>query len=148
MILNDVTSAGPPRQARKRVGRGIGSGWGKTCGKGTKGQKSRSGAGGKLGHEGGTMPLYRRLPRRGFNNKRFRGEEYAIVNVGQLEDTFESGETVNLEVLRDRGLVKKNAKRVKILGQGDLGKALKLQVQAISASARAKIEGASGSVES
>ena len=116
--------------------------------KGTKGQNSRSGTGGKLGHEGGTMPLYRRLPRRGFNNKRFRGDEFAIVNVGQLDASFEPGETVNIDVLRSRGLVKKNAKKVKVLGHGGLEKALKLQVQAISSSARAKIEAASGSVES
>jgi len=148
MIVNDVLDSGPRRKARKRVGRGIGSGWGKTCGKGTKGQNCRSGTGGKLGHEGGTMPLFRRLPRRGFNNTRFRGVPFAIVNVEQLNRSFEAGETVNLELLRERGLVKKNASRVKILGQGELTKALTLQVDAVSSAARAKIESASGSIES
>ena len=148
MILNDVLSAGPPRKARKRVGRGIGSGNGKTAGRGHKGQKSRSGGmGGKAAFEGGTMPLFRRMPRRGFNNARFRDDPFAVVNLGQVDRAFESGETVSLETLLSKGLTKKGATRVKILGQGELRKQLRFEVAALSASAKAKIEAASGTIQ-
>jgi large subunit ribosomal protein L15 len=146
MNRDDILAAGPPRKKRKRVGRGIGSGRGKTCTRGTKGYGSRSGAGGKLGHEGGQMPLYRRLPRRGFNNSRFR-VEYTAINVGQLDKACQSGAKVTLASLQEAGLVKKNARRVKVLGFGEIGKVLHIEVDACSAQARAKIEAASGTVE-
>ncbi len=143
MMLNDVLGAGPARKKRKRVGRGIGSGWGKTAGRGTKGYHSRSGSGGKLGHEGGQMPLYRRLPRRGFTS--LFGTVYTVVNVGKLEAAFEAGEEVSLDALKSRHLVRKNAKNLKVLGGGELTKALKVRA-IVSKSARSKIEAASGSV--
>ena len=146
MNLSDVLSAGPVRKKRKRVGRGIGSGRGKTCTRGTKGQGSRSGTGGKLGHEGGQMPLYRRLPRRGFNNSRFR-VAFSAINVGQLEKWCEEGEKVSLVSLQERGLVKKGAKRLKVLGFGELKKTLIIKAHSFSGQARTKIEAASGKFE-
>ena len=144
MNLQDVMQEDVGRRKRKRVGRGIGSGRGKTCTRGTKGQGSRSGTGGKLGHEGGQMPLYRRLPKRGFSNHRFR-KQYAAVNVGQLEKAFEAGETVSLTTVQARGLVKKNAERLKVLGDGELTKSLTIEA-AVSAAARTKIEAVSGTI--
>ncbi len=147
MIANDILTSEPKRDRRKRVGRGIGSGRGKTCTRGTKGQYSRTGADSKLGHEGGQMPLFRRLPRRGFNNARFRGDAISIVNVGQLEQWFEAGTKVDLSTLVQRGLIKKNAKRIKILGAGELSKGLTVEAHFASDSARKKIEAASGSFQ-
>jgi len=147
MILNDVLNSDPERKRRKRVGRGIGSGRGKTATRGTKGQHSRTGAGGLGLMEGGTMPLFRRLPHRGFNNARFRGVPFAIVNVSQLEARFESGATVDLAALQASGLVKKNARKVKVLGDGDLTRRFTLQVHAVSAKAREKIEAAGGTIQ-
>ncbi len=145
MMLNDVMNAGPRRRSRNRVGRGTGSGWGTTCGRGQKGNGARTGCGGKLGHEGGTMPLYRRLPRRGFNNKVFR-LEYVVVNVGVLEKNFQNGELVSLSELRTRGLVSKKGDHLKVLGDGDLTKALKVEAAALSAGARSKIEAMQGTI--
>jgi len=144
MNLADVRAAYTPRKKRKRVGRGPGSGKGKTCGRGHKGQQSRSGAGIRVGFEGGQMPLYRRLPKRGFNNARFR-TEYAIVNVGQLEVAFGEGEKVDADAIRKARLV--NAKRgpIKILGSGDLKKTLHVTADRFSGSAVSKIEAAGGS---
>jgi large subunit ribosomal protein L15 len=146
MNLTEIMSAGPERKKRKRVGRGIGSGRGKTCTRGTKGDGARTGSGGKLGFEGGQMPLYRRLPRRGFNNKRFR-LEFATINVGQLEQVCEAGETVSLDLLKAKGVLRKNARRLKVLGFGDLTKSLTVQAESLSAQARAKIEAASGTIQ-
>lgn len=136
-----------PRRSRKsikRVGRGRGSGHGKTCGRGVKGQTSRTGYSAKRGFEGGQNPLQRRLPKRGFTNI-FR-KSCEGVNVSRL-GAFEKGTKVTLELLKEKGLVKKNAERVKILGDGELAVALTVAANGFSASARQKIEAAGGTVE-
>ncbi|MHC4340951.1 MAG: 50S ribosomal protein L15 [Planctomycetota bacterium] len=143
MNLADVRSAYIPRRKRKRVGRGTGSGIGKTCGRGTKGQQSRSGGGTPPGFEGGQMPLYRRLPKRGFNNSKFR-MVYAIVNVGQLERAFDDGATVDADAIRDARLVNAKSGPIKILGSGDLTKKLTVQADRFSGSAKRKIEAVGG----
>ena len=129
---------------KKRVGRGHGSGHGKTSGRGQKGQKARSGwkGGTRPGFEGGQTPLYMRFPKRGFSNAPFK-KEYAIVNVKDLEERFEDGAVITPEVLREVGLVKKKLP-VKILGDGELTKKLTVKAHKFSASAKAKIEAAFG----
>lgn len=117
----------------------------KTAGKGQKGQKARSGYSRRPGFEGGQMPLQRRVPKRGFNN--IFATEYAIVNVSDLNDRFEDGATVNAESLVASGLLKKTLDGVKVLGKGEITKALTVQVTAISESAKSKIEAAGGKVE-
>ena len=138
-----------PEGANKKkfiVGRGSSSGNGTTAGKGNKGQQSRSGKSGPyVGFEGGQMPLYRRIAHRGFSNYPFK-KEYAVVNVNLLEEKFSSGETVDKAALVSKGLVKSSADLVKILGDGDLTKSLTVNVDKVSASAKAKIEKAGGSV--
>ena len=129
----------------KRLGCGESSGHGKTSCKGNKGQKARSGSGTRVGFEGGQMPLHRRLPKRGFNNIDFK-TKVAIVNVGQLEESFDAGATVNEAALRELGLVNRSCDIVKVLGSGDLTKKLVVEIDAVSASAREKIEKAGGSV--
>lgn len=146
MNLNDVLNAGPKRKPRKRVGRGIGSGTGKTCGRGTKGHGARQTFHGKQAHEGGQMPLFRRLPKRGFSNARYK-IEYSVINVGDLSKFFQADEEVSLEVLRERGLMKSGPGRLKILGNGDLSVALKVKAHAASESATKKIEAAGGQLE-
>lgn len=136
---------GAPKKSRKRLGRGSGSGLGTSSGKGTKGQKARSGGGIRPGFEGGQMPLYRRLPKRGFNNYRF-ATVFEIVNLDVLEERFAAGETVNAETLIAKGLIKGNKDGVKVLGNGELTKKLVLEVNKISASAQEKVEKAGGSV--
>ena len=145
MELNSIKPAAGAKHAKRRVGRGIGSGLGKTAGRGHKGQKSRSGGYHKVGFEGGQMPLQRRVPKRGFNN--IFATEYAIVNVSDLNDRFEDGATVNAESLVASGLLKKTLDGVKVLGKGEITKALTVQVTAISESAKSKIEAAGGKVE-
>ena len=145
MNLNELQPAEGSKFAPKRVGRGIGSGTGKTSGKGHKGQNARSGGGVRPGFEGGQMPLQRRVPKRGFNN--IFATEYAIVNVSDLNDRFEDGATVNAESLVASGLLKKTLDGVKVLGKGEITKALTVQVTAISESAKSKIEAAGGKVE-
>jgi len=132
---------------RKRVGRGHGSGRGKTSGRGQKGQKSRSGwkGGTRPGFEGGQTPLYMRFPKRGFSNAPFK-KEYAVVNVGVLNERFEEGTEITPELLRREGLVKKNLP-VKILGDGELTKKFSVKAHKFSASAKEKIEAAGGSWE-
>ncbi|MGE9269873.1 MAG: 50S ribosomal protein L15 [Verrucomicrobiales bacterium] len=130
----------------KRLGSGESSGLGKTCGKGHKGQKARSGGSVRPGFEGGQMPLHRRLPKKGFNNKDFK-TTVSVVNLAQLEKHFADGDTVNEEVLREKGIVNRNTDIVKVLGQGVLEKKLTVAVDAVSASAREKIEKAGGTVE-
>lgn len=149
MKLHDLSPAEGSRRARKRVGRGRGSGTGKTAGRGHKGQKSRSGYSRRLGFEGGQMPLIRRVPKRGFTNL-FR-REYDLVNVRDLDkfeerdlDKFE--EEVTPEILASKGLVRKSS-RVKILGNGELETALRVKAHRFSRSAREKIEAAGGSCE-
>ena len=137
----------PPKGAKKkakRFGRGPGSGRGKTAGRGTKGQGSRSGGGTPPGFEGGQMPLQRRLPKRGFHNP-FR-KAYAEVNVRDLE-YFDAGSVVDEEILRQKGLVKGQWEGVKLLGTGEISKSLTVKVDRCSAAARQKIEAAGGKVE-
>jgi large subunit ribosomal protein L15 len=130
---------------KKRIlGRGSGSGRGTTAGKGNKGQKARSGGKTYVGFEGGQMPLYRRLAQRGFSNYPFK-KEYQIVNLGEIDSHYEASEVVDGASLIRKGLVKK-AGLVKILGEGEIGKALSFKVAAVSASAKEKIEKAGGSV--
>ncbi len=146
MKLHELSPADGSTKARKRIGRGAGSGQGKTAGKGHKGQKARAGRGMRPGFEGGQMPLQRRLPKRGFNNI-FR-MEVATVNVGKIDAAFENGATVTIEELVSKGLVKKVlAGGVKVLGNGEVTKSLTVKANAFSASAKEKIEAAGGKVE-
>ena len=146
MKLHELQPAEGSKQTPRRVGRGIGSGLGKTSGKGHKGQKARSGGGKGPYFEGGQTPLQRRMPERGFSNARFK-VEYTEVNVGLL-DRFDAEAVITPEFLIEQGLVKqvKNG-GVKILGNGEVTKAFKVQTNAISQAAQAKIEAAGGSVE-
>ena len=145
MKLHNLKPADGSRSDRKRVGRGIGSGVGKTSGRGHKGQGSRSGGGVRPGFEGGQMPLQRRLPKRGFNNESFK-TYYALVQVQDLE-VFEAGSVVDLKALQSVGLVKKPLDGVKILGTGELSKALTVQASKFSQSALEKITAAGGKAE-
>jgi large subunit ribosomal protein L15 len=145
MDLSNLKPARGAKQNRKRVGRGPGSGNGKTAGRGNKGAQSRSGYSYKRGFEGGQMPLHRRLPKRGFNNI-FR-TEYAVVNLDQLEGTFDSGATVTLETLREAGLVHSKHTPVKILGRGEVTKALVVQAHKFSGKAAEKLAAAGGKAE-
>jgi large subunit ribosomal protein L15 len=131
---------------RRRVGRGQSSGLGTTAGRGNKGQQSRSGGKTYPGFEGGQMPLYRRLPHRGFSNTSFK-KEWQIVNLEQVDVKYEAGEIVDGVSLRAKRLVKKAEGLIKILGEGGVSKALTFQVDKVSASARVKIEKAGGKVE-
>lgn len=145
MKLHELSPANGSTKERKRIGRGAGSGQGKTAGKGHKGQKARAGRGMRPGFEGGQMPLQRRIPKRGFVNI-FR-TEMAIVNTASLEKAFNAGETVTIEALVEKGLVKKVLDGVKVLGNGELTKALTVQANAFSESAKQKIEAAGGKIE-
>ena len=146
MELKDLHPAPGSRKARKRVGRGPGSGYGKTAGRGENGQLSRAGGGKRAGFEGGQTPLARRLPKLpGFRN--INRVEYAPVNVGRLETKFEAGETVDTASLVAKGIIKSEKVLVKVLGDGELTKALTVKVDKVSASAKAKIEAAGGKVE-
>ncbi len=145
MKLHDLKPAEGSKNSRKRVGRGIGSGKGKTSGKGHKGQNARSGGGVRPLFEGGQTPLFRRLPKRGFSNAKFR-KEYAVVNVKDL-DRFEDNAEVTVEVLKEAGLVKKVQDGVKILGDGELTKSLTVKADKFTKSAVEKIEAAGGKVE-
>ena len=145
MKLHELSPVEGSKKSAKRIGRGHGSGWGKTAGKGHKGQKARSGGGVRPGFEGGQMPLQRRLPKRGFNN--IFATQYAIVNVADLEAAFNAGDVVDTEALKAKGLVKKTLDGVKVLGNGELTKALTVKAAAYSASAKEKIEKAGGKAE-
>jgi large subunit ribosomal protein L15 len=146
MMINDILGSGPKRDIRFRVGRGAGSGNGKTCGRGQHGYYSRSGAPIRLGFQGGTMRFFRRLPRRGFNNKNFK-TVWAVLNIGMLEKHFDAGATINVEAAIAKGLVRGDSERLKVLGFGELKKALKLDAAvAVSGEARKKIEAVGGSV--
>lgn len=144
MKLHELKPVEGSRKAQKRVGRGTGSGLGKTSGKGQKGQKSRSGGGVKPGFEGGQMPLYRRLPKRGFTN--IFAKQIVEVNVERL-NIFENGTEVTEALLKERGVVSKTLDGVKILGNGELTKSLTVKVGRFSKSAQEKIEAAGGKVE-
>jgi large subunit ribosomal protein L15 len=145
MNLSDARRIRVPRPQRKRVGRGWGSGLGKTSTRGEKGAGRRSGTRFRLRFEGGQMPLYRRLPKKGFSNARYR-VTYSVVNVGDLERAFSAGAKVDLEALRAAHLVPKNAARLKILGDGEVTKGLQVTADAASAGARKKIEAAGGTL--
>ena len=144
MKLQELRPAEGSTQSVKRVGRGTGSGLGKTSGKGHKGQKARSGSK-KNGFEGGQMPLHRRLPKKGFNNTRFQ-DKILIVNLSQLERVFEAGATVDENTLRAAKLVQGPCDAVKLLGNGTLTKNLNVVVDFVSASAREKVTQAGGTV--
>jgi large subunit ribosomal protein L15 len=144
MELSNLKPKKGARHAKKRVGRGPGSGHGKTSGRGEKGQKSRSGYSGKRGFEGGQMPLHRRLPKRGFTN--IFKKDYAVVNVSDLE-RFDSGASVDEAMLRQAGLVKGSHDGVKVLGDGELSKKLTVSATKFSKSAREIIEKAGGSCQ-
>ena len=144
MKLYELSPVEGSKKAAKRIGRGHGSGWGKTSGKGHKGQKARAGRGMRVGFEGGQMPLQRRLPKRGFNN--IFAKNIVSVNVGTLEK-FENGAVVTVASLVEAGIIKNSFDGVKILGNGNLTKNLTVQVSAFSESAKAKIEAAGGKAE-
>lgn len=144
MNLHEMKYNEGARSSKKRLGRGQGSGLGKTSGKGHKGQNARSGGGVAIGFEGGQTPLYKRIPKRGFTN--FTRKEYAIVNLSDL-NRFEDGVNVTPELLIECGMVKKLLDGVKVLGNGTIDKKLTVSCHKISASAKAAIEKAGGSVE-
>ena len=144
MKLNELSPAAGSAKASFRKGRGAGSGNGKTAGKGHKGQNARSGGGVRVGFEGGQLPLYRKLPKRGFKN-RF-AVNYAVVNVEAL-NKFENGAIVDLEALKAAKLVRKELDGVKILGNGELTKTLTVKATVFSATAKEKIEAAGGKIE-
>jgi len=144
MKLHDLTSVPGSRKETKRIGRGIGSGQGKTAGKGHKGQKARSGGSIRPGFEGGQMPLQRRVPKRGFTN--IFASDVKAVNIGTL-NRFEDGAVVDTQALIDAGIVKTCCDGVKILGNGKLDKKLNVKVSAFSESAKQKIEAAGGKAE-
>ena len=147
MSLHELRPApGARSKSKKRLGQGIGSGTGKTAGKGHKGQKARSGGGVRPGFEGGQMPMMRRIPKKGFNNARF-AKEFQIVNVESLASRFEAGATVGFSEMYAARLVQKDNVPVKVLASGDIDKALTVQAQAFSAQAKAKIEAAGGKAE-
>ncbi|MFV0255434.1 MAG: 50S ribosomal protein L15 [Erysipelotrichaceae bacterium] len=144
MKLHELSYTEGARRSSKRIGRGHGSGHGKTAGKGHKGQNARSGGGVRLGFEGGQTPLYRRLPKRGFTN--INRKEFAIINVNQL-DKFADGATVDVAALKEAGLIKKELSGIKVLGNGELTKKLTVKAHKFSASAAQAIEKAGGKTE-
>ena len=144
MKLHELGPAAGSTTAPKRLGRGVGSGLGKTSGKGHKGAKARSGGGKRPGFEGGQMPLYRRVPKKGFPNI-FR-TEYATVNVGQLE-VFDNGTVVTAAMLKEAKIIRKTLDGVKVLGNGELTKKLTVEAAKFTASAKEKIEALGGKAE-
>lgn len=145
MKLNTIKPNPYATKARKRVGRGPGSGTGKTAGRGENGQNSRSGGGVRIGFEGGQTPLFRRLPKRGFSNANFK-KVYAIINLDDL-NKFEDGAEVTPEILKDMGLVKNTRDGIKVLGQGKLEKKLTVKANKFSSSAKEAIEKIGGKAE-
>jgi large subunit ribosomal protein L15 len=144
MKLNELSPAPGSQKSSRRLGRGVGSGSGKTAGRGTKGYNSRSGGGVRPGYEGGQMPIHRRLPKRGFTNI-FR-KKIAVVNIRDLS-RFESGSVVDEKALTEAGLIKGPRDGVKLLGNGEISYPLEIKVNLVSKSAREKIEAAGGKVE-
>ena len=145
MKLHELSPAPGSVKEGYRKGRGPGSGNGKTAGKGHKGQNARSGGGVRIGFEGGQLPLYRKLPKRGFKNH--FATHYAIVNVSDLDKRFNDGDTVNLETLKAAGLIKKSLDGLKVLGNGEITKKLTVEAAIFSASAKEKIEAVGGKTE-
>ena len=146
MLSNEITAIVGANKKRRRVGRGKGSGHGKTCGRGHKGCGQRSGGGVRATYEGGQMPLFRRLPKRGFSNYNF-ARRYEIVNVSQLESFFAEGTVISIEEMASVGLVDSVQSKVKILGDGELTKKLSVSAQKFSKSAAEKISGCGGTVK-
>ena len=144
MKIHELSPAAGSNKDVKRIGRGHGSGWGKTAGQGHKGQNARSGGGVRPGFEGGQMPLARRIPKRGFNN--IFAEDVTVINVSALAK-FKEGTVVDNEILKAAGLIKKLDEKVKILGKGELNVNLTVKAAAFSASAKEKIEKAGGKAE-
>lgn len=145
MKLNELKPVAGARHAKKRVGRGVGSGMGKTATRGHKGQNARSGGGVRPAFEGGQTPLFKRLPKRGFTN--VSRKEYAVVNLGDINLKFEAGTTVDVVALKNAGLVKKEYEGVKVLGNGSLTVALTVKAAKFSKSAEEAIKAAGGNVE-
>lgn len=144
MKLNELSPAPGSRHARKRLGRGVGSGWGCTAGKGTKGQNCRSGGGVRPGYEGGQMPIHRRLPKRGFTN--IFKKKIAVINIRDLAQ-FESGAVVDPTAVIKAGLAKGELDGIKLLSMGEIDRPLTIKLDAVSRSAKEKIEAAGGSIE-
>ena len=145
MKLHELSSAPGATHRRKRVGRGDSSGLGRTCGRGEKGQKSRSGSTIRPHFEGGQIPLFRRLPKRGFNHPTHK--EYNLVNVSTLEEFFDAGAEVDAEALRSKGVIRKNSLPLKVLADGEVTKSLKVKAAKFSKAAKEKIEAAGGACE-
>ena len=145
MKLHELSPAEGSKKSVKRIGRGAGSGQGKTAGTGHQGQKARAGRGMRPGFEGGQMPLQRRIPKRGFNN--IFAKEIAAVNVSALDKAFEDGATVTVDALIEKGLIKKALDGVKVLGHGEISKKRTVQVNSLSDPAKQKIEAAGGKAE-
>jgi large subunit ribosomal protein L15 len=145
MNLNELKPVAGARHYKKRVGRGVGSGMGKTSTRGHKGQNARPGGLGRTNFEGGQTPLFKRLPKRGFTN--LSRKEYAVVNLGDINNKFEAGAVVDYAALVEAGLVKKEYEGVKILGNGELDKALTIKAKKFSKSAVEKIQAVGGTVE-
>lgn len=145
MKLCELSPAEGSKKAPRRVGRGHASGWGKTAGKGHKGQKARSGGGVRPGFEGGQMPLQRRIPKRGFNN--IFAKKVVTVNLSELNRKFDDGAEVTIDALKAAGIVKNGFDAVKVLGNGKIEKKLNVKVSAFSESAKSAIEAAGGKAE-
>jgi large subunit ribosomal protein L15 len=146
MLSNEITSVAGAHKRPKRIGRGKGSGHGKTCGRGHKGCGQRAGYSMRASYEGGQMPLFRRIPKRGFNNFNFE-RRYEIVNVSQLERVFDDGSTITVESLVSAGLVDNLKSKIKVLGDGQLTKKLDITAQKFSKSAEQKISGCGGTAK-
>lgn len=146
MKLHELSPASGASKSAWRKGRGVGSGNGKTAGRGHKGQNARSGGGVRPGFEGGQSPLYRRLPKRGFTNSLFK-KEYAIINLETLDKLFNDGDAVSMDVLLERGVIRKELNGLKVLGRGEITKKLTVKAAIFSASAKEKIEAAGGKAE-
>ncbi|MGN1121649.1 MAG: 50S ribosomal protein L15 [Eubacteriales bacterium] len=146
MKLHELSPAPGSAKAAWRKGRGVGSGNGKTAGRGHKGQNARSGGGVRPGFEGGQIPLYRRLPKRGFTNSLFK-KEYAIINLETLDKLFNDGDAVSMDVLLEKGIIRKELNGLKVLGRGEITKKLTVKAAIFSASAKEKIEAAGGKAE-
>lgn len=145
MKLHELKNTPGAKKSRHRVGRGDSSGWGRTCGRGEKGQKSRTGSTIRPHFEGGQIPLFRRLPKRGFKSR--SNVEYALINLSTLEKNFSAGDVVSLDTLNEKHLLGKSETTLKILGNGDLTIALTVKANKFSATAQEKIEKAGGTCE-
>ena len=146
MKLHELSPAPGSTKSAWRKGRGVGSGNGKTAGRGHKGQDARTGGGVRPGFEGGQIPLFRRLPKRGFTNSLFK-KEYAIINLETLDKLFNDGDAVSMETLLEKGVIRKELNGLKVLGRGEITKKLTVKAAIFSASAKEKIEAAGGKAE-